>query len=260
MLEHFFRCSYTLQALIATMFTWSMTALGAAVVFLFRKVNRNLLDGTLGFAAGVMTAASFWSLLDPAISMAEEMNMNVLLTVVPGFLMGGVVLAATECLSTRLRSGEAKNRSMMLIASITLHNIPEGLSVGVAYGALAYGLEGATLMGACMIALGIGLQNLPEGAAVSMPLIREGYTRKRAFFMGQLSGAVEPAAGVLGAVLALQTRLVLPWLLAFSAGAMIYVVMEELIPESMHNKNQKWIALCVMAGFALMMALDVGLS
>ena len=262
MTEWFAGLSHTLQALIATLFTWGVTALGAALVFIFKSVKKGVMDAMLGFAAGVMIAASFWSLLSPAIEMAEELNMIPWVIVFLGFFSGGLLLFAGDRLYARLDSGSSRSRkrSMMLMLSITLHNVPEGLAVGVAFGALAYGIPGATLTAACMLALGIGLQNFPEGTAVSVPLRREGTSRARAFFYGQLSGVVEPMAGVLGAVLVLGARQLLPFLLSFAAGAMIYVVVEELIPESQTSERKDFMALFTLVGFSVMMILDLALG
>ena len=271
MLDGFFRLPYPAQALGATLVTWALTALGACVVFLMRRPNRNVMDAMLGLAGGVMVAASFWSLLSPAIEMAGTLGMLPWLTVLVGFMGGGILLFWGDRLFTRLTERRAmlrqnpapKNglkRCAMLVFSITLHNIPEGMAIGVAFGSLAYALEGSTPAGAWMLAIGIGLQNLPEGMAVSLPLRREGYTPKQAFFYGQLSGVVEPIAAVLGALLVLKVRTCLPFLLAFAAGAMIYVVVEELIPESQTNENKDWMALFTLVGFSVMMVLDVALG
>ena len=249
-----------IQALLATLFTWGVTALGSSLVFMFKKVHKNVLDAMLGIAAGVMIAASFWSLLSPAIDMADNLKMNTMLVVAMGFLSGGLLLFIGDKVMNYFKkntiSGTNK-RIMMLITSITLHNIPEGLAVGVAFGSTLYGLDGATLMSAWTLALGIGIQNFPEGTAVSVPLRREGYSRKKSFVFGQLSGIVEPIAGVLGAILVLKMRFMLPFLLAFAAGAMIYVVVEELIPESQTNENKDLMAMSTLIGFTIMMTLDV---
>ncbi|HPE14706.1 MAG TPA: ZIP family metal transporter [Bacilli bacterium] len=256
-----------IQALVATLFTWGITALGAALVFFFKKVNKTMMDAMLGFAAGVMIAASFWSLLSPAIDMAKSMNMCAWLIAFVGFFGGGLLLFIGDkifnIVDKSIRKGKNNNslkRCLMLIFSITLHNIPEGLAVGVAFGSLAYNLDGATLLSACILALGIGLQNFPEGTAVSVPLRREGLSRGKAFFFGQLSGIVEPIAGILGALLAIKVRTMLPFLLSFAAGAMIYVVVQELIPESQTNKKKDIMALFTLIGFSIMMILDVALS
>lgn len=263
MIEWFSNLNHPTQALIATIFTWGVTALGASLVFLFKKINRNIMDAMLGFAGGVMIAASFWSLLSPSIEMAENLNMIPWLVAFIGFIGGGILLFIGDKIFNKLEIKEKNNsfkRCMMLIFSITLHNIPEGLAVGVAFGSLAYGLEGATLSAACMLALGIGLQNFPEGTAVSVPLRRENFSRKKAFFYGQLSGIVEPIAGVIGAILVIKIRFLLPFLLAFAAGAMIYVVVEELIPESQTNKKKDLMALFTLIGFSVMMIMDVALG
>ena len=257
MTDWFLALPHTVQALLATLFTWGVTALGAAAVLFFKRMNKTVLDAMLGFAAGVMTAASYFSLLAPAAELAGGLGMNVPVTLLAGFLGGGALLFAGDCLLSR---GGANRRAAMLMGSITLHNIPEGLSVGVAFGSLAYGIPGATAASAAMLALGIGLQNFPEGLAVSVPLRREGASRGRAFFMGQLSGAVEPAAGVLGAALALSVQRLLPYMLAFAAGAMLYVVVAELIPESQSNKRGSVMAIATLAGFSVMMVLDVALA
>ncbi len=258
------------QAFIATIFTWSVTALGASLVFFFKKVNKNVMDAMLGFAAGVMIAASFWSLLEPGISLAETLKMNPWLVAFIGFFTGGLLLFIGDKIYDLYEKRHPKKRNetkegsfkrcLMLVASITLHNVPEGLAVGVAFGSLAYGLEGATLASAITLAIGIGLQNFPEGSAVSLPLRREGYSRKKSFFLGQLSGLVEPIAGVLGALLVLKARVLLPFLLTFAAGAMIYVVVEELIPESQTNKKKDLMALFTLIGFSVMMILDIALG
>ena len=252
-----------LQALLATIFTYSITALGAALVYFFKKINKNILDSMLGLSAGVMIAASFWSLLSPGIDMANSLGMNTMLIITIGFLSGGLLLFVGDKIMNKLQSkkGITKNkRVFMLITSITLHNIPEGLAIGTAFGSTIFGLDGASIISAWTLALGIGIQNFPEGTAVSVPLRREGYSRNKAFFYGQLSGIVEPISGVIGAILVLKIRLILPFLLSFAAGAMIYVVVQELIPESQTNKNKDIMAMFSLIGFSIMMLLDVLLS
>jgi len=258
------------QALVGTGFTWFVTVLGSATVFFFKSINRKVLDGMLGFAAGVMIAASFWSLLAPAIEMAEGQALPAWVPAVVGFLLGGGFLWGVDHILPHLHLGfpieEAEGiktgwqRSVLLVLAITLHNIPEGLAVGVAFGALSAGLPSASLAGAVALALGIGLQNFPEGAAVSIPLRREGWGRLKSFWYGQLSGLVEPAAGLLGAAAVIYIRPILPYALAFAAGAMIYVVVEELIPESQLEKNTHVATIGSMLGFAVMMMLDVALG
>lgn len=259
-----------MQALVATLFTWFVTMLGAGVVFFFKTINRKVLDGMLGFAAGVMIAASFWSLLAPAIEMAAESGGPSWVPATVGFLMGGGFIWIVDKILPHLHLGfpieEAEGikthwqRSILLVLAITLHNIPEGLAVGVAFGALAADLPSATLAGAIALALGIGIQNFPEGAAVSVPLRREGMSRLKSFWYGQLSGVVEPVAGVIGAAAVILMRPILPYALSFAAGAMIYVVVEELIPESQLEKNTDIATLGTMLGFAVMMTLDVALG
>lgn len=259
-----------LQALSGTLFTWFLTALGAAAVFAFKSVNQKVLDGMLGFAAGVMIAASYWSLLAPAIEMSEEFTIPAWAPATIGFLLGGAFIRLVDYLLPHLHLGfpmeEAEGiktswrRSILLVLAITMHNFPEGLAVGVAFGAAAAGLPSATVAGAVALAVGIGIQNLPEGTAVSVPLRREGLSRLKSFWYGQLSGTVEPIAGVLGAAAVLLMRPILPYALAFAAGAMIFVVVEELIPESHIGKNADIATLGAMLGFAAMMTLDVSLG
>ena len=258
------------QALMATCFTWGVTALGAALVFFFRKINQQFLDGMMGFAAGVMIAASFWSLLAPAIEMAEEAGTPPWIPTSVGFMAGGLFLWGVDKILPHLHIGfpdeEAEglpthwHRSILLVLAITLHNIPEGLAVGVAFGALASDIPSATFGGAVALALGIGLQNFPEGVSVSVPLRREGFSRLKSFNFGQLSGMVEPIAGVVGALAVIMIKPLLPYALSFAAGAMIFVVVEELIPESQLNKNTDIATLGAMAGFTIMMILDVALG
>ncbi|QTX33179.1 ZIP family metal transporter [Aminithiophilus ramosus] len=260
----------TLQALLGTLFTWAMTALGAATVFLRRDPSQKLLDVMLGFAAGVMIAASYWSLLAPAIEMSEEMGFIPWLPSALGFLAGGAALRLLDLVVPHLHIGlprsEAEGiptdwrRSTLLVLAITLHNIPEGMAVGVAFGAVASGIPSASLAGAVALALGIGIQNFPEGMAVSMPLRRDGLRAGRSFWYGQLSGIVEPLAAVIGAALVTLSRPILPFALAFAAGAMIYVVVEEVIPESQQKGNSDLATLGVMVGFTMMMILDVALG
>lgn len=266
MLTFFQSLSPTMQAFLATLFTWGVTALGASIVFFFKRVNKTIMDALLGFAAGVMIAASFFSLISPALEMAEELEMTTWLVISLGFLSGGILLFISDKVYDYLEKKRKKEtdskakRCFMLISSITIHNIPEGMAVGVAFGSLAYSLSGSTLTSALALALGIGLQNFPEGSAVSLPLRREGYSRKKAFFFGQLSGVVEPIAAVIGALLVLKIQVILPFLLAFAAGAMIYVVVEELIPESQTNKKKDLMAIFTIIGFMVMMILDVALG
>lgn len=258
------------QALYATLFTWGVTALGAATVFVTRTVSQKLVAAMMGFAAGVMVAASFWSLLAPAIEMAEASGNLAWLPAVTGFLAGGAFLFAVDRVLPHLHPGlpmrEAEGvktswqRAVLLVLAITLHNFPEGLAIGVAFGAAASGLPGASLTSAIGLAIGIGLQNFPEGIAVAMPLRGEGMSRIKSFWYGQLSAVVEPIAGVLGAAAVLLIQPLLPYALSFAAGAMFFVVVEELVPESQRNGNSDIATLGAMLGFAVMMLLDVALG
>jgi ZIP family zinc transporter len=257
-------------ALIATLFSWFMTALGAALVFFFKEINKKVLNLMLGFAAGVMIAASFWSLLNPAIEIATQQGSVPWLPALVGFLLGGGFLFLVDKTLPHLHMGVANEkaegiktswqRSVLLVLAITLHNIPEGLAVGVSFGVMAIHPDAGVFSAAVAVALGIGLQNFPEGAAVSIPLRREGFSRRKAFRYGQLSGLVEPIASVLGAWLIVLIHPIMPYALSFAAGAMIYVVVEELIPESQQGEETDLSTVGAMVGFALMMLLDVAFS
>ncbi len=263
------------QALIATLFTWGVTALGAALVFFFKSIDRKVLNSMLGFASGIMIAACFWSLLAPAIEMAERDSSQIpaWLVAMIGFIAGGAFLYLVDKLLPHLHMGLENDksegiktswqRSVLLVLAITLHNIPEGLAVGVAFGAVASGVPAASVAGAAALAIGIALQNFPEGAAVSIPLRREGFSRLKAFAYGQSSGLVEPFAGVAGALAITHMQPLLPYALAFAAGAMIYVVVEELIPEAQQGRVDSSTDISTigcLVGFAIMMMLDVALG
>lgn len=271
MVDFFMQFHPVTQALIATLFTWGVTAAGAGLVFFTKELNPKLMDSMLGFAAGVMIAASFWSLLAPGLEMAEQLGDTPWLTAVIGFMGGGVFMRLTDRFLPHLHPGLGMSkkegvktswqRSTLLVLAITLHNIPEGLAVGVAFGAVAADLPSATIGGAIALAIGIGLQNFPEGTAVSMPLRREGMSKRKSFFLGQASGIVEPIAGVIGALFVLHMQHILPYALCFAAGAMIFVVVEELIPESQRNyANIDLVTMATMGGFSVMMMLDVALG
>jgi zinc transporter, ZIP family len=259
-----------IQALMGTLFTWGMTALGASLVFFTKTVSRKLLNGLLGFASGVMIAASYWSLLAPAIELSQDLAVPSWFPAASGFLLGGAFLFAVDKLLPHMHLGPDSSRtegpktswqrSVLLITAITLHNIPEGLAVGVAFGAAAAGIEGAGVASAVALAIGIGIQNFPEGLAVSAPLRREGWKVGKAFMYGQFSGMVEPFAGLVGAAATLLMRPILPYALAFAAGAMIYVVAEELIPSSKREGHSDIPTIGVMLGFTVMMILDVALG
>jgi ZIP family zinc transporter len=255
------------QALLAAGFTWAVTALGAAVVLIFPKVSRATMDVLLGFACGVMIAASYWSLLDPAIEMSRGHGVPVWLPPAVGFLAGAGVLRAIDWFLPHLHLFSPPDkaegikttwrRTSLLVWAITLHNIPEGLAVGVAFGAAAAGLPSATLGTAVALAIGIGLQNFPEGLAVAMPLRREGMSRMKSFFYGQLTAVVEPISAVAGAAAVLASRAILPYAMAFAAGAMIFVVVEEALPESQSGGHTDLATVGVMVGFVVMMILDI---
>lgn len=260
-----------LLALVATLFTWGVTVAGAALVFLFKDIHHRVMNLMLGFTAGVMIAASFWSLLSPAIELAAKDNPDFAwFPATFGFLLGGAFLLLIDKilphLHRRLPLVKAEGiqtsweRSVLLILAITLHNIPEGLAVGVAFGAYGVSQDPNILTGAILLAIGIGLQNFPEGTAVSVPLRREGFSRRKAFFYGQLSGIVEPIAGVIGALMVVSISQILPYALSFAAGAMIFVVIEELIPESQQGNETDLSTIGAMIGFATMMMLDVALG
>lgn len=271
MFEMFQQLSPVWQALIATLFTWGMTAAGAALVFYPGGISPKLLDSALGFAAGVMIAASFWSLLAPGIEMAEQLGHTPWLAAAIGFMAGGIFMRITDKFLPHLHPSMGMEnaegvktswqRSTLLVLAITLHNIPEGLAVGVAFGAVGAGLPSATLGGAIALAIGIGIQNFPEGTAVSAPLMREGVSKTKSFMLGQASGIVEPIAGVLGALFVMKMQHLLPYALCFAAGAMIFVVVEELIPESQRKpENIDTVTMATMLGFTVMMILDVALG
>ncbi len=263
MVSFYINSSVYIQVLLATLMTWGITALGAALVFFFKKVNGTILDAMLGSSAGVMISASFWSLLNPAINGADALGMNSWLVVSLGFLSGGVILIICDYIFDIILSkkGNSKvkgiKRTAMLMFSITLHNIPEGLAIGVAFGSIASGAPEATLTAAVMLAVGVGIQNFPEGSSVSLPLRRENISRTKSFILGTLSGIVEPIAGLIGCFLVIFVKNILPFFLAFAAGAMIYVAISELIPESQKNKHKNLMSLFTILGFVIMMMLDV---
>ena len=263
MIDFFYNLSAPIQALIGGIFTFVITTLGASSVFLFKKLNRTVMDGFLGIAAGVMISASFFSLLNPAFDMANNLKMNSLVVITIGFLIGAIFLFFCDKLfdwKLKKHKKHDTKRLSLLIFSIIMHNIPEGMAIGVAFGSVIYGLDGASIFSAITLAIGIGIQNFPEGAAISLPMRREGNSRLKSFIIGSLSGIVEPISAFLGALLVLKMQIILPYLLSFAAGAMLYVVIEEIIPESQLNKNKGLIALLTLVGFSIMMILDVALG
>lgn len=258
-------------AFLATTFTWLSTAFGAAFVFLFKKVHRAIFDGLLGFSGGVMVAASFWSLLSPALEMSEKDFPSMpWIPVASGFLVGALFIFALDKLLPHLHINFKDNESegiksgfkkpTLLVLAITLHNIPEGLAIGVLFGGAALGLPGASMTAAVVLTLGMAIQNMPEGVAVAMPLRRSGMSRRRSFFYGQLSAIVEPIAGVIGAIAVVYIQPLLPFALAFAAGAMIFVVVEEVIPETQREKYTDIAVLGFIFGFVVMMILDTSFS
>lgn len=267
MIDSVYNLHPVVQAPLATCFTWAMTALGAAAVFMARDIKRRMLDGMLGFASGVMIAVAYWSLLAPAIDMTEGRNLPAWLPAAVGFLLGGIFLWVVDKMLPHLHLGfpveesegikTSWQRSILLILAVALHNIPEGLAVGVAFGAIAAGFSSATFAGAVALAVGIGIQNFPEGFAVSMPLRREGMSRLKSFWYGHLSAMVEPIAAVIGAGAVIIARPILPYAMGFAAGAMIFVVVEELVPESQRGSNTDLATMGAMIGFVVMMILEV---
>ena len=257
-----------LAALYATLFTWFLTGLGASLVFFFKSMNRAVLDGMLGFTGGVMVAASFWSLLAPAIEMSGGEGFEKVMPAAVGFFFGALFLFGLDKVLPHIHINfkEAEgiktpwHKTTLLVLAITLHNIPEGLAVGVLFGGVAAGFDGATIGGAVALAIGIGLQNFPEGFAVAMPLRRQGVSRRKSFWYGQLSAIVEPIAGVLGAWAVLSFEPILPYALAFAAGAMIFVVIEEVVPETQQDKYTDIATMGFIGGFIIMMSMDVALG
>ena len=262
MIDYLMNLNPVLQAFIASMFTYLFTIMGSALVFPFKNVNRNVMDALLAGSSGLMLAASFFSLLMPAIDVSKEIGFIPWAIVSLGVIIGGLLLFITDRISQKYLkdypNASAKKRTLMLLFSITVHNIPEGMVVGVAFASI--GVSSMTFVGACILTLGIAIQNFPEGSALSIPMRRDGMNTKKAFFLGQISGIVEPIAGVLGALIVINLKCILPIALSFAAGAMIYVVVEELIPESQTNKRKDLMALFTILGFILMMVLDISLG
>lgn len=261
MLNFFYGLNPSIQALLASIFTFLITSFGAASVFLFKKYNKTLLDIFLSFSAGVMIAASFFSLINPAMEMSKNLGLVPINVLVIGILGGTLLLFIGDKLFERkIKISKDKKRISLLIFSIVLHNIPEGMAIGVAFGSVVYGLDGATVGAAITLAIGIGIQNFPEGSAISLPLLGSGISKTKAFIVGSLSAIVEPISAVIGAILVLKVNIILPYLLAFAAGAMLYVVVEEIIPESQNTEKKDLMAFITILGFSLMMILDIVLG
>ncbi len=269
-ITYFEQLDPVLAALYATLFTWGLTALGASFVFFFKTMNRAFFDGMLGFTGGVMVAASFWSLLAPGIEMSPGEGFIKVMPAAIGFFLGALFLFGLDKILPHLHVNFKEtekegiktpwHKTTLLTLAITMHNIPEGLAIGVLFGGVAAGFDGATIGGAVALAIGIGLQNFPEGIAVSMPLRRAGFSRKKSFMYGQASAIVEPIAAVLGAWAVLTFQPILPYALAFAAGAMIFVVVEEVIPETQRDKHTDIATMGFIGGFIIMMTLDVALA
>lgn len=259
MINFFESFSPLTQAIIASTLTFLLTTFGASFVFLFKNVNNKVMNYLLGASAGIMLAAAIFSLLLPSIEQANNLNMNTILVVSIGLLSGSILLIVGDKISSKFTGNEENNfrRILLLVTSIVLHNIPEGLAIGVAFGSIIYNIEGATLIAAISLAIGIGLQNIPEGAAISIPLRKEGLSRKKAFLIGTLSGIVEPISAIVGVILVLKIKIVLPILLSFAAGAMLFVIIEELVPECMNDENKNAIGVVTLIGFILMMIMEI---
>ena len=261
MFDWFVNQSLIIKTLLASLFTFTLTSMGAGIVFFFRKTNKTFMDGMLALSAGIMLAATFWSLLEPSLTLANTLNLNSTLILLFGILTGSLLLYLGDALYSLKGKYDNKSKKIfMIIFSITLHNIPEGLAIGVAFGSLKYNIPGATLLSAISLAIGIGIQNFPEGSAISLPLRREGYSRFKSFLLGTLSGIVEPISAVIGILLVLKVRYILPFFLSFAAGAMIYVVVKEIIPESQENNKKDLMTLFTIIGFVIMMILDITLG
>ena len=261
MIDFFYTLNPAIQSLIAGLLTFLITAFGSASVFLFKRTNKILIDSFLSISAGVMIAASFFSLINPAINMSISLNMIPIIVLVIG-IMGGTLLLfiGDKFFSKKINTTKSNKRILLLIFSIVLHNIPEGMAIGVAFGSIVYGINGASIGSAIALAIGIGIQNFPEGSAISLPLYGSGKSKIKAFIIGSLSAIVEPISAVIGAVLVLKVNTLLPYLLSFAAGAMLYVVVEEIIPESQNTEKKELMAFITILGFVLMMILDIVLG
>lgn len=262
MIDWFIKLDPVYQSLIAGLFTFLITSLGASIVFCFKKINKNILDAMLSFSAGIMIAASFFSLLKPAIDLASVIKLIPWIICSIGFLIGGLFLFITDKVINKIlyRSKSSVKRIILLVSSITLHNIPEGLVIGVAFGSVRYNIAGASIMAAVILTIGIAIQNFPEGSAISLPLRREGLSMNKSFVIASLSAIVEPISAMIGAYMVIRVRSLLPIFLSLAAGAMIYVVCKELIPESQSSKHKDIMTIVIIIGFIVMMILDIALG
>ena len=260
MYDWFISQNLLIKTLLASLFTFLSTVMGASIVFFFKKNNKTFMDSMLAASAGIMLAATFWSLLEPSIELSKVLSINCCLISSLGIIAGTVLLYLSDCIYEANDNYSKNKRIFMLIFSITMHNIPEGLAIGVAFGSLKYNIPGATLFAAISLAIGIGIQNFPEGSAISLPMRREGFSRLKSFIVASLSGAVEPIAALIGAVLVIKIRYILPFFLSLAAGAMLYVIIKEIIPESQTNRKKGLMTIFTILGFIIMMVLDVSLG
>lgn len=261
MIDFFYNLNVYYQALIASLLTFSVTVLGASAVFLFKNVKKEVMNAMIALSSGIMLAAGIFSLLLPSIEQANNLELSAGIVVSLSILIGSLLLIGGDKFTNKYIVPNKKNfkSTLLLVVSIVLHNIPEGMAIGCAFGSIIYGIEGANVAGAISLAVGIGIQNFPEGAAISIPLRNAGYSRLKSFIIGALTGIVEPIAAIIGVFLVLKVKLILPYLLAFAAGAMIFVVIEELVPEAMESKHKTMMAYLSLVGFVIMMILEIGL-
>ena len=260
MINYILNLNPLIQALIAGLFSYSITALGAFLVFFIKGNNKTLMNSLLSISGGIMLSASIFSLLIPAIEMSNSLNLSKVIVLPLGLLLGSLLIILVDKIFNKLskhKENTSFKRILLLVLSITMHNIPEGLAIGVAFGSVIYNLDNVTIFTSWMLAIGIAIQNFPEGAAISLPLYNEGVEKKKAFFFGQISAIVEPISSVIGAIIVMKVKYILPYLLSFAAGAMIYVVIIELIPESQKSKYKNFMAISFIVGFILMMLLDI---
>ena len=260
MIDYILSLNPLIQALIAGLVSYSFTVFGAFLVFFMKENNKMLMDSLLSISGGIMLAASLFSLIIPAIEMSDSLNLSKLVVLPFGLLLGCLLIIAVDKVfnsSNKRKENNSFRKALLLVLSITMHNIPEGLAIGVGFGSIIYNLDNVTIITSWMLAIGIAIQNFPEGAAISLPLYNEGIPKKKAFFLGQISGIVEPISSIIGALIVMKIKYILPYLLSFAAGAMIFVVITELVPESQNSKYKNWKAIIFIVGFILMMLLDI---